>query len=356
MTASVLLPIVGSFNQERDGPAWTQTFAEFERRLHEVPGVEAAGAISSLPLSGAVESTIYVIDGAPPLPQGTQAPSADYQVVTPGWFRAARVPLLAGRTFDSRDVRTGESAIVVSEALVRAAWPGESPLSVVGRRLRTGFTGAQTIVGVVGDITLSSLDAPSKPALYMPQAQYSYPFLSFVVRGKSEDALPSALLPAMREQLRAVNPALALNAERTLQDVLNQSTARQRFGMTVTAAFAAVALFLAVVGLYGVIATGVADRSREIGVRIALGASRRNVLSAVMREGVGVTLVGVIVGIGAALAATRLLRDQLYDVNANNLPIYAVVATVTAAVAILATAVPALRAAQLDPVKALRGD
>ena len=357
MTASVLMPISGSFDQARDGASWAAFFDNYERRLNSAAGVEAAGGISSLPLSGAVESTNFTVEGAPPLAAGATSPHADYQVVTPNWFRAARVSMLAGRTFDSRDRRETAPAIIVSAALARANFPGESLSAIIGRRITGGLSRVpQAIVGIAGDIHQTALDAPPKPVMYLPESQFPYPFLSFVVRGKDATADPATLLPVMRTELAAIDPSLALDATRTLQDVLDASLARQRFGMLLAGVFAVAALLLATVGLYGVIATGVAQRTREIGIRMALGATRHDVLSAVMKEGVAVTVVGVLLGTAGALAAGRLLREQLYDVSARDPSIYATVAIVTAAVALGATLVPAWRATRLDPVSALRGE
>jgi putative ABC transport system permease protein len=355
MTASVLLPVGGSFDPQRDGPRWAAFFAEYERRLAALPGVEAAGGISSLPLTGAMESAGFVIEGRPLAP-GEQNPSANYQVVTPGFFRAARVPLLAGRGFDSGDRLEGEGVLVVSEAFARKYWPGEPRAGVLGRRINIGFRGgaAHRIVGIVGDMRQAGLDTPATPAMYLPQTQYPYPSLTVLVRVKEGAGSPAAALPGMRRELRAMNPALALDKVRPLQDVVDASISRQRFGMLVTGGFAAAALLLAMVGLYGVIAYGVAQRTRELGVRMALGATRRDVLTTVVGEGMAVTAVGLVVGVGGALAAARLLRSQLYDVSTTDVTIYAAVVAATAVVAFVASAIPARRATRTDPVKALR--
>jgi putative ABC transport system permease protein len=352
MTAGLLMPIGSNFNPERDGPRWAAVFGEYAERLNDLPGVAAAGGVSSLPLSGAWESTGgFRIEGRP-RPASGQGPSADYAVVTGGFFRAMRMPLLAGRTFDSRDRVGAVSAIVVNREFARRYWPGGSAL---GKRIFTGFLGPdvpQEIVGIVGDARQLSLDTPAGPAMYFPVSQFPYPFLTFVVRTTGAD--PTAVLSPMRRELKAIDPSLALHDVRTLRAVVDASLARQRFGMIVIGGFAAAALALAVVGLYGVVAYGVAQRTREIGVRMALGARPRDVLRLVVGEGVRVTAAGLIVGLAVALAATRLMRSLLYDVSATDVGIYAGVTFVTAAVAVLASYVPARRAARVEPTSALR--
>jgi putative ABC transport system permease protein len=351
MTAGILLPIGSSFNPARDGTRWSAFFTEYAERVGALPAVVAAGGVSSLPLTGAVETTGFVIDGRPrPLPG--RGPSADYNVASPGYFKAMGMPMVAGRTFDSRDRAGAVSVLVVNEEFARRHWPGESAL---GKRIYTGFLGPDVpheIVGVVRDARQLTLDTPVAPAMYFPVTQLPYPFLTFVVRTRAED--PAVVLPLMRRELKAMDPSIALNDVRSLRSVVDTSLARQRFGMIVIGAFAAAALALAMVGLYGVIAYSVAQRTREIGVRIALGAQRRDVLALIVGEGVRVTAAGVAAGLLVALATTRLMRSLLYDVSATDAATYALVALLTAAVAVLASYVPARRATKVSPTTALR--
>jgi putative ABC transport system permease protein len=311
----------------------------------------AAGGVSSLPLTGAVETTGFAIDGRPrPLPG--RGPSADYNVASPGYFKAMGMPMVAGRTFDSRDRAGAVSVLVVNEEFARRHWPGESAL---GKRIYTGFLGADVpheIVGVVRDSRQLTLDTPVAPAMYFPATQLPYPFLTFVVRTASED--PAVVLPLMRRELKAMDPAIALNDVRSLRSVVDASLARQRFGMIVIGVFAAAALALAMVGLYGVIAYSVAQRTREIGIRMALGAQRTQMLSLVLRQSLTLVVLGLIVGFAAALAATRLMRTLLYGVGANDFATYAVVVVVLGGAALLASYIPARRAMKVDPMIALR--
>jgi putative ABC transport system permease protein len=352
MTAGLLMPIGSSFNPARDGARWSAFFAEYAERLDALPGVEAAGGVSSLPLSGAWESTGFAIEGRP-RPAPGQGPTAEYAVVTPGYFRSMRMPMIAGRTFDSRDRAGGALVIVVNQELARRYWPGES---AIGKRI-TGVFGPDAtheIVGIVGDARQLTLDTPVAPAMYLPVTQLPYPFLTLVVRTKADD--PTVALALMRRELKAMDPSLALHDVRSLRAVVDLSLARQRFSMIVIGAFAAAALALAMIGLYGVIAYSVAQRTREIGVRIALCARPRDVLALVVGEGVRVTAAGVVVGLLVALAATRLMRSLLYEVSASDAGAYALVAALTAAVAVLASYVPARRATRVDPISALRMD
>jgi putative ABC transport system permease protein len=308
--------------------------------------------VSSLPLTGAVETTGFAIDGRPRPTANQLGPSADYAVVTPGYFRAMGLPLVAGRTFDSRDRADGVGVIVVNEEAARRYWPGESAL---GKRIFTGFIGpntAQEIIGIVRDARQLTLDTPASAAIYIPMTQMPYPFLTFVVRTKGDD--PAAALPLMRRELKAMDPALALHEVRSLRSVVDASLARQRFSMIVIGVFAAAALVLAMIGLYEVIAYSVAQRTREIGVRMALGARPRDVLALIVGEGARVTAVGVIAGLAVAFGATRLMRSLLHGVSATDVGIYVLVAAIIAVVAVLASYVPARRATHVSPTAALR--
>jgi len=362
MTAGLLMPIGSTFDPARDGARWAHFFTSYAQRLGALPGVAAAGGVSSLPLTGAVETASFGIEGreaargSPGAEGRAQTGEADYAVVAGDYFGAMRVPLIAGRLFDSRDREDAKPVVVVSAAFVRRTWPGIAAPEALGQRIWLGSTAESphTIVGVVGDVRQTALDAAAAPAMYMPVAQYPYPFLTFVVRTRGASA--AAALPPMREALAALDPSLALHDVRPLRAVVDASLARQRFATSLSASFAAAALVLAAVGLYGVIATSVAQRTRELGVRLALGATPRGVLALVLRDGMRATAAGVAAGLVGALAAARLLRSQLFGVSATDPAVYAGVALLTAAVALAATYVPARRATRLDPAITLRGE
>jgi len=359
LTGNVVLPVGAQFDPARDGPAWRRFFDEFTARLDALPGVVDAGAVSSLPLSGAVESGNFSIEGRP-RPAVGESPNAEYSVVSGDYFAAMGIRLLSGRKFDSRDRSDGPGVVIVNRELARRHFPGTSP---IGQRLRTGFdfsNGAspREIIGVVENVKQTSLDGETNPAAYVPITQMPYPSMSIVVRAKcgsgGTQCDPAANLPAMRRELARLDPALALSDARPLSSVFADSIARQRFSMAVLAVFAALALLLALVGLYGVIALSVGQRRREIGVRMALGAQPRDVLSLVLGEGMRVTLLGVAIGLAGALALTRVLRSLLFDVSTTDPRFFAGAAILVAIVSLAATYVPARRALGVDATSALR--
>jgi len=359
LTGNVVLPVGARFDPVRDGPRWYQFFNQFTARLDALPGVADAGAVSSLPLSGAEESGSFAIDGRPPAAVG-EGPHADYSVVSGDYFAAMGIRLLNGRNFDSRDRTDAPGVVIVNRELVRRYLKGESP---IGLRLRTGFdfsNGAtpREIIGVVDDVKQASLDAETSPAAYVPASQMAYPFMSIVVRAAcSKDATScdaTATLPAVRRELAALDATLALSDVRPLSNVFNDSIARQRFSMTVLGVFAALALLLALVGLYSVIALSVGQRRREIGVRMALGAQSRDVLTMVLGEGMRVTALGIVIGLAGAFGLTRVLRSLLYDVSTTDPRFFTGAAILVAIVALIATYVPARRALSVDATAVLR--
>jgi predicted permease len=355
MTAGALMPLGSRFEPQRDGARWSSTFSDYAARLAALPGVEAAGGVSSLPLTGAVETAGFTIEGRP-LRAGEQNPSADYAVVTPGYFAAMRVPLLAGRGFDARDGAATPRVIVVSAGFARRYWPGEPARAAVGRRILLGLAGSQPheVVGIVGDVRQTALDEPTAPAMYFPVTQMPYPFLTFVVRTRPGVGAPEAALPWMRRELRAVDPSLALHDVRPLRAVVDASVARQRFAMVVVGVFAAAALALATLGLYGVIAYGVAQRTREIGVRVALGATPRGIAALVLRQGALWMLVGLAGGALGVVVVARLVQDLLFGVPPFDPLVLGGAAAALVACATVALLGPVRRATRADPATAMR--
>jgi len=359
LTGNVLLPVGARFDPVRDGPAWRQFFDELTARLDALPGVSDAGAVSSLPLSGAVESGGFTIDGRP-RPAPGESPTADYSVVSGDYFAAMRIRVLAGRTFDGRDRSDAPGVVIVNRELARRHFPGMSP---IGQRLRTGFdfsNGAspREIIGVVDDVKQTALDAQTNPAAYVPETQMAYPFMSIVVRAKCAAGQttcdPTVILPSVRRELARLDGTLALSNVRPLSSVFADSIARQRFSMAVLGVFATLALLLALVGLYGVIALSVGQRRREIGVRMALGAQPRDVLALVLGEGMRVTLLGVVIGLAGAFALTRVLRSLLFDMSTTDPRFFASAAFLVGAVSLAATYIPARRALGVDATSVLR--
>ena len=352
LTASVSYPIQNTFDFKRDGPAWSAFFTELNARAAALPNVEAAGAVSALPLSGELEMSGFAIEGRIP-PTPGQWPSAEYAVVAGDYFRAMEIRLISGRLFGWADRAETPRVVIVSRELERRLFPGGR---AIGHRLICGcdFTpGPREIIGVVEDVHAKSLDEAMAPAVYVPETQMTYPQLSLVVRTKGN---PVAVLPSLRHALRAMRSDIALERVRTLTDVFSASLARQRFSLILIGAFAVAALALAVVGLYGVITLSVGERRREIGVRLALGARPATVLGLVLYEGARIAALGIVFGLLVALLATRLLRGMLYDVTTADVTIYASAAVVVAVITLLSTWIPARAATRVDPVVALRSE
>ena len=354
MTASVVLPLPGAFDPKRDGPEWARFFSQLTGQLSNGPGVQAAGAVSTLPLTGTSESGSVEIVGQPRAEAG-QAPRAQYAVVEGDYFKALNIKLIAGRAFTRSDVAESVPVVVVNREFVRKHLNGGQALD---RQLLCHFdfsNGAtpRTIVGIVDDVQTGSLDSPPTPQVYVPQQQMPYPGLSLVVRTQGD---PLTILPVMKREVKSLDPRLALAHTKTMDDVFAESLARQRFSMTIIGAFAASALLLAMVGLYGVIALSVGQRRREIGVRMALGARPSDVLRLVLGEGLRITIVGTALGLAGAFALSRLVASLLFDISATHAPVYVVSAAAIVVVTLIATVVPARRATRVDPTLALRAD
>ena len=327
---------------------------EFYSRLREgvggLPGVRSAALTSFIPLAGSNATTGFTVEGQPRPPHG-QEPEANYRAVTPGYFSTMRIPLVGGRAFDEGDAAGAERVCVVNEALARKYFPGEDPL---GRYVRgeggTPEAQLKRIVGVVGDVR-HNLDEDPKPEIYFPEAQDASRSMVLVARA---DADPLSLAPAVRAQVQALDRDLPVYNVRTMDQVRAESIFRQRFSVVLLGIFAALALALASVGLYGVISYTVTQRTHEIGVRMALGAQGGDVLRMVVRQGMAHVAVGVGAGLAGSLLLTRVMAGLLYGVSATDPATFAGVSLLLAAVALAACLVPARRAAKVDPIKALR--
>jgi len=355
LTAGVGLPVAGRFDPARDGARWAIAFNALTARLAQSPGVVAAGGVSALPLSGALENGGIVIPGRPPDPPGT-GPSARYSVVSGNYFGAAGINLVAGRAFDSRDDAAGASTIVVNREFVRRYL--SSVQGAVGSNVQALFEMVpnrppRTIVGVVENVKLTSLDEEPMPQVYVPISQFGYPGLALLVRTNGD---PLAAVGTLRSVARDVSPQFTINDLRTFDDVVSRSLARQRFSMTLIGAFAILALTLAVVGLYGVLSLLVGQRSREIGVRLALGATRRDVMRMVIGEGSWIAGIGLAIGVAGAFAMTRVLRTMVYDVSTTDLATFVGATVVVGVVSLVAAVFPARRASRVDPNTALASE
>jgi putative ABC transport system permease protein len=323
-------------------------FGELQRRIAGLPGVEAAGFITELPLSGQPNDTYFYVAGRPPQTADQQV-TADFRRVNQDYFRAMRIPVRHGRDFTEQEVAGDAKVVVINEALARNFFPDEDPL---GKRLVIDF-GKQVefeIVGVAGDVLHRTLEGDVYQMMYVPTLRVGS--TNLVVRTSSPD--PRVLAAAVRGELAAVDREQPVSAVRTMEEVVSRSVAQQRFRTLLLAAFAGMALLLAGVGIYGVIAYSVTHRTREIGIRMALGAGAADILKMVVGQGMALALAGVAVGLLAALALTRVLSSLLFGVTATDAVTFAAVSLLIAAVALLACLLPARRATKVDPMVALR--
>jgi putative ABC transport system permease protein len=292
----------------------------------------------------------------PPNEMGTWG---DFRVVSPGFLETLRVPLRRGRLFGAQDGRSAPAVAVIDEELARRYWPNEDP---IGKRVSFGSApGAPdsagpawiTVVGVVGHVMHEGLDKEARTQLYLPLAQFPSSQMALAVRTGGE---PTAALRAVRAAVAAVDPDQPLSQVRTMEELVDASVGPRRLSMLLLALFSGLALLIACVGLYGLMAYAVAQRTREMGVRIALGAARSHVLALVLRQGLGLTLAGTAIGVAASLALSRVMRSQLYAVDAIDPASLGAAAGVLIAVALVAAAIPAVRATRVDPLLALRQD
>jgi predicted permease len=280
-----------------------------------------------------------------------QDPEADFRIASPGYFRTMGIPFLRGRDFTNGDHETSPAVAIVNRSLVERLLPGQDPL---GQRIRWGRQGRRVeVVGVVGDVRHRGLDARPRPELYVPFRQTQYGSLTLVVRAAGD---PLALAAAVKSQLYAIDPGQPVTALATMKDLLSDSVAGPRFQVTLLGSFAAVALALACVGIYGVISELVAQRTREIGIRLALGGRGADVLGLLLRQGLRLTSLGIALGLAGAFAVTRLLGTLLFEVSPHDPVTYGAVSSLLFAAALLACGVPAWRATRVDPMRALRCD
>jgi putative ABC transport system permease protein len=314
-----------------------------------VPGVSVLGATSRLPLAGGNSSRSLAVDGA----SDPNPPIADYRTATPDYFRALGIPLLRGRPFGDDDRENRAPVAIVSVSLAQMLWPHADPL---GHRLGIDPQHALTIVGVVGDVRHTSLETAPRPTYYVPFRQDPWPAMTFVLRMAGAGAHGASLQASVRDAIWQVDKEQPLGAVRTMDEQIARSLARRRFSVTLLTAFGATAVALAAIGLYGVLAFIVAQRRREIGVRMALGARPRDVVANVLGEGARLAGAGLAVGFALALAGTRLLSSFLFGTSPTDALTYAAAAALLASMAVAASLVPALRASRVDPLVALRDD
>ncbi|HMD30588.1 MAG TPA: FtsX-like permease family protein, partial [Candidatus Acidoferrales bacterium] len=328
-----------------------QFFRELLPKLNALPGVVSASAVMPLPLSDNSIGTSFQIDGQPVAK--SDEPGTQFRCVGAGYFKTMHIPLIAGRTFNESDTRTSTPVVIVNQTLGKRFFPNENP---VGKRIKPGISDTgqsvmREIVGVVGDVRHRRLWRAPDPESYAPYDQVAIGGMTVVVRAAGD---PRLLMPAIRKEVAAQDAELPLYGVRTLEEYVSGSVAQRRFTALLLGIFAGLALVLAAVGLYGVMSYGVAQRTHEIGVRVALGAESVDVLRLVVGQGLRLTLLGVALGWLGALGASRLLGGMLFGVSGNDPLTFGAVAAMFVAVALAACYIPARRAARVDPLVALR--
>ena len=336
-------------------------YQRLEERLATLPGVRSVGAINILPLSNNYDSRgIQVEDHPRPDGQGL-APQG--RSATPGYFAAMGIQILSGRNFDAHDVDSGQLVVIVSESMARKYWPGES--EVIGKRITfnsgiprerqqvVGGAGSRVVVGVAGNVKHLGLDEEDVPMFYTPHTQQpSYHTMRMVVRANAE---PASLTRMVREQLSQMDREVPLSQVTTLSRALEATVAAPRMRASLLGLFAALAMLLAAIGVYGVVAYMVGQRTQEIGVRLALGAKAADVLLMLVREAMRPVAIGIVLGVAGAYAMTRLLAAMLFEISTTDVTTYVVACVVLGASALIASILPARRALGVDPITAVRG-
>jgi len=313
------------------------------------PGISQVSGGYPLPMSGDGWSGSYLVNGEPSGPNDP-VPHAEYAVTLPGFFQTLRIPLLAGRDFDATDTRDAPRVLIVDELLAKRHWPGQNP---IGKEINQDGPGQPwwRVIGVVGHVYRAGPQSEGEPQLYLPYTQNTQSTLSIVARGNGP---ATSLVQPLRAATRSLDPDLPIARLRPMSDLVSNAMARQRFNATLLGIFALTALLLASVGLYGVMAYVVSQRTREIGIRMALGGQPSAIRWSVLRQGVLVSLAGLVVGVVLSVAAARLLSGLLFGVQALDLPTYLGIGGLLLLVALLASYGPARRATRVDPLLALR--
>jgi putative ABC transport system permease protein len=342
-----------AYNEEAQIAAFFQSLMT---RVRALPGVTEAGAITGLPLTGARYSLSFEVEGRPPVPPAQQ-PSMEVRVVTPGYFSALRIPVQRGRAFSESDGAGAPQVVVLSETAVRRYFPNQDPL---GQRIAIGMRRAPgqpkaggLVIGVVGDVKDHGLAAAPPPEIYFPSAQLPTPTMDLVVRTATS---PLSLAPSVEAAVHALDPQLPVTRTRDLEAVVARSLSEPRFYTLLLAVFGGSALLLAALGVFGVMSFSVARRTREFGIRVALGADPGSVRRLVLRQAVVLAIAGVAWGLAGALALSHLLASLLYNLSPADPATLGTVALLLAGVALVASYIPARRATRVDPLQVLRAE
>ena len=344
MTFPLTLPASRYAQPERQ----TEFYRQLLARVRGVPEVQSAGLVSFLPLSGGYRLSYFCFEGQ--VCQGLgKDPLVPFWQVAPGYLETMRTPLLRGRFFNNQDVAGGAPVVIVNETAARHYWPNENPIGkhIAGSRDLT----QREVVGVVADVKFSTLNAASADQLYVPLEQMPYPTMTLVVRS---GASPELLVQAIRAKIAEIDPTLPVSNVLSMEGVIAASAAQPRMTAQFVSAFAAFALLLAAIGMYGVMAYSVSTRRQEMGIRMSLGANSRDILKLVFRQGMRLALAGLVLGFLASMALTRLLGSLLFGVRAMDLLVFVGAAAVLLSSALLACYLPARRATQVDPIVVLK--
>src|SRR6185369_3979824 len=351
-TDNVLTMVIRvSDSRYKEDSQFVNFFHQVLERIRHLPTVRSAGEVNFLPLYGGLgSSTGFKILGRPEPPPG-QGPDCDVRVADSGYFQTMDIPLLRGRNFSDSEQREQRHVILINEALARTYFAGGEPL---GQRLDVlMFDTPQPaeIIGVVGNVRYDSLIDASPPVVYFPHPDLTYSFMTLVIRTDGE---PSAIAPAVQREIRSLEPNQPVSSVRTMNQVMSEWVARSRFNTLLLGLFAGLATLLSAVGIFGVMNYSVALRTREIGLRLAIGAQPRQVLLLVLRQGLLLTVAGLVLGLAAAFALTRLLSGLLFGVEAVDVTTFTSISLLLVVVSLLACYLPARRAMRIDPLRALR--
>jgi predicted permease len=325
-------------------------------RIASLPGVRTVGAINMLPLSGGSFGFSFEVAGWPP-PRPGEEPTMQTRVVTPGFFDAMDIPIRRGRGFTPDDDENSPQVVLLSDAAVRRFFPNEDP---IGKRITLGWgrgpgrpRNGGEVVGVVGSVKQFGLDEVEQPEIYIPHAQQPIGGMSFVVHTAVP---PLSVAEGVRAEIRSLDPSLPIVSVQSLESLVARSISQPRFYMMLLTIFASVALLLASIGIFGVVSYAVAQRTREMGIRIALGATTERVLWMVLGNAMRLALIGVAVGLAASFALSRTLATLLFDLSPTDPVTFVAVGAGLTAVALVASYLPAWRATRVDPVVALRAE
>jgi putative ABC transport system permease protein len=322
-------------------------FDDVLRRVAALPGVKSDAISAALPLTW-IRITPVLPQGQPEVPLA-QRPFVDIEAVSPGWFETLRVPLRAGRGFDSSDQPQSAPVVVVNERFAREYWPNQNPLSqhvVIGRR-----PAPAQVVGVAADVKNRGLEQDPQPQLYLPFSQLPWGSMNLLVR---TEVAPASLEPAIRAQIAAIDADQPVTKVKTADELMNDARTQPRFLLMLVGVFSATALVLAMIGIYGVLSYAVAQRQQEFGIRMALGAEQRDILRLVVRQGLVLALAGIAAGLVAAFALTRLLASMLYKTGGHDALTFVTAPVMFLAIAMIASYLPARRATHVSPIEALR--